>query len=320
MYSQIHTYGECRGSVLKMLERYSSNGTLNSCGEMKDMENGLVESINANMRKLYAEFVRESRKKALIFRAPRVICNFGPLYIEKGTEFTGSFSGKGFCFYAEVCGSGDIVFKSSNGFDSYSFGTDFGETEILKGTPTGATSGEISFTVSASDDVFLYSLVIYDGSHNEFIMPKGYCMARLPEGCAKVLSITDENGFLVSEDIFDISPSDLSVVTGAENSGKYVFEYYAYPDELAENCNDDAEIKLPGVLFDALCYMCAADLCPSSDGGLYSKLAYKYREILENYYDGARSHESERNSFYRLCGRICRKSNISCARKQKKEG
>lgn len=311
MYSQIHTFGECRRSVLKMLERYSSNGALNCCGELRDIENRLVECINANMRKLYAEFVRSIEKKTLVFHSPKILCEYGPLYIEKGTEFCGDFSGKSFCFYVEVCGGGDIVFSSSDGIDTYSFDTDFSETKILKGSLKGASDGNVSFTVNSKSDVSLFSFVIYEGGSPDYIMPKGSCKARLPENCAELIGITDEKGNPMDKDLFDVSPWEMSIVTGSENSGRYIIEYYAYPERLCEDCGDDAQIKLPGVLFDALCYMCAADLCPSSDGEIYSKLLYKYREILENYYDGAKNHASHRNSFYRLCGKVRRSSALT---------
>ena len=320
MYSQIHTFGECRRSILKMLERYSSNGALNCCGELEDIENRLVECINANMRKLYAEFVRCVEKKALVFHSPEILYEYSPLYIEKDTEFCGNFPGKSFSFYIEVCGSGDVVFGSADRIDTYSFDTATGETKILKGTLNGTSEENVSFTVNASSDVNLYSFVIYRGGSPDYIMPKGCCKARLPDNCAQLISITDERGNLVDKHLFDVSPWDMSITTRTENAGRYIIEYYAYPERLCEDCGDDANIKLPGVLFDALCYMCASDLCPSSEGELYSKLLYKYREILENYYDGAKNHASHRNSFYRLCGKIHRNSSIKAMTKYKTEG
>ena len=138
------------------------------------------------------------------------------------------------------------------------------------------------------------------------------------ENFAKICAVYDEKGFPAPLELFDISVSDGTVKTNLKNAGAYIFEYYIYPEKLPGDCPDDAQIILPPILFDALCYMCASDLCPSSDGELFSKLTYKYREILENYYDGSRNLTAGRNSFFKVCGNIGRKKSVLNGTRTKK--
>lgn len=305
MYSKIHTYRECRDSVLKMLERYSSDGIENDCGEMKDIVKRLPASINIHLRKLYEEFVREKRKCRVILSEMSKVYHSGSFVCDTDNPFEKSISGKGLAFYAEVCGSGEISFVTENGVQRHLISDTDGRIETVCGLiDTGGTS-EAVMNVAADSSLRVLSIVIYEGIYDEgLICADGYCSARLPGDCTRILGAYDKSGKNVILSLFEICPKTGIVTVHKSIAGEYCFEYLVCPAALEEDCGDEETIVLPPILFDALCYMCAADLCPASMGDIYSKLTYKYREILENYYDREMSFVGARNSFFRICGNI----------------
>ena len=70
----------------------------------------------------------------------------------------------------------------------------------------------------------------------------------------------------------------------AATPGKAGGVYYAYPEPIAENAPCETPVPLPPAASDALIYLVAAELCDREDGELYTRLLYKYRELLTNTY------------------------------------
>ncbi len=311
MYSKIHTYRECRDNVLKMLERYSSDGIQNDCGEMKDIEKRLPSSINIHMRKLYAQFLRSKKTSTVILSPPSKKYDFGSFEISNFDSVSKEIRGNGLACHAELSGNGEVIIVTEKTTEKYYFATAPGETEIFSAAidvPKG-TAAVILIGADPNAVLKVLSFVIYEnfygaGEYGELICADGKCCAKLPDDCAEVLAIYDKDGKAAKLSLFEFSERGNVVTAKSEMAGVYTLEYIAYPAELPENCRDDSEIILPPILFDALCYMCAADLCPAFDGEVYSKLTYKYREILENYYDRKPYYTKTRNSFYKICGRI----------------
>lgn len=305
MYSRIHTYRECRDGVLKMLERYSSNGIENDCGEMKDIIKRLPASINIHMRKLYEEFVREKKTCRIAFSQKSKKYDFGSFICDAENPFEAEISGKGLAFYAQVCGSGEISFVTENGAQRYLISDTDGRIEMVRGlVDTGETS-EAVMNVIADSSLQVLSLVIYEGvTDEELICDDGLCSARLPDDCIRILGAYDCDGRNVVLSLFGLCGETGIITVDKSMAGEYDFEYLVCPAALSEDCGEEDRIALPPILFDALCYMCAADLCPASMGEVYSKLTYKYREILENYYDRESPGPFARNSFFKIRGNL----------------
>ncbi len=305
MYSKIYTYRECRDSVLKMLERYSSDGIENDCGEMKDIVKRLPASINVHLRKLYEEFVREKRKCRVIFSKPSKIYDFGSFRCSRDEPFEAKIVGEALAFYAEVSGSGEISFVTDSGAQRFLISASDGTFETVSGLIDASVGAETVMNIIADSTINVRSLVIYENFYDEaLICADGYCSARLPDDCTRILGAYDKDGRNVILSLFELCGASGVITVQNKMAGEYTFEYLVIPTALPENCDDTERIILPPILFDALCYMCAADLCPASMGEIYSKLTYKYREILENYYDRERFSIGTRNSFFRIRGNI----------------
>ena len=93
MFLEKYTLGECRERILKLLERYSSNGKENICGEVLDIENRLVVSLDIHIRKLWYEFFDERKQYEFSFFRPKRSSDLGSFTVSAGGDRAVSSSG-----------------------------------------------------------------------------------------------------------------------------------------------------------------------------------------------------------------------------------
>ncbi len=295
MFLETFTMARLSRCVLKCLERYSSNGIPNTCGEKKDIENRVFDSFNTHLRLLNSDFSILKKRQKLVFFKHTPLLKKGAFTIPAGQEVTLSAQGAGLAYFIRARGDFTLIFEYSGEGSAVEFS--FGDSVFheLSGNISDCT-GHISITLCADTESYIDSFVLYgDFPAGALICDAGYSREALPARCERVISISDRNGRTVPGYIFDIDCKQGHITVMQEHTCEYILEYLEAFPEFSEA---DEEVLLPRGIFDALCYMCAADLCPSCDGEVYSKLTYKYREILENFYDKTRNFSAGRNSFY----------------------
>lgn len=301
---KLHTYkiSDLRDDVFKLLERYSSNGSENDIGESKDILNRFPSCFNRVMRKLCCEFSIYRKKVSLAFEAPCVLQSYEG-YELSGDEMLSRNIPKGATAYRIVCsGNGELAFINCGETSAVSISNSVGGISEYKGFIL-STGEDSHFLIAGTPRLKVYSFEIYggfEGSDDELSLLSGgsKCTLKLPEDFLGMCMAYNASGDRVDEDIFDISYIDGTVSVQKEMAGVYTFEYSASHEHYPGLSNLKYEVKLPPMLYDALTYMCAAELCPSYDGEMYSKLTYKYREVLENCYRKERRLYEGRNSFY----------------------
>lgn len=308
MFLQNHTFEELRTRVLKLLERHSSNGKANTCGEVSDIEGRLIESANTHLRMLYSEILRPVRRVQIKIKKLNFLCT-RQYTIKPNKPLVWEEVGNGTVFYCKVRGDMTFTVESESGSNSYQIYSENGEPSIVYGTAKSYKDRFIKFkaeTTSEAEFLEFYAFcgaTYYEGEEIE-VTADGIMFPKIPEDCTEIVAIYDKYGRKVMSDIVEYSAYSGRLYTDKKNYGTYTLEYIVAPREISQDTEVSEQIRLPGVLFDALCYMCAADICPANDGNVFSKLTYKYREILENYYCRSRNYELKRNSFFTLSGRI----------------
>ena len=105
----------------------------------------------------------------------------------------------------------------------------------------------------------------------------------------------------ISEGAYRISGNEVEC-TAVSDGAFAELVYKVNPGVFTPDMRSDAEIALPDITVDALCYLTASELCPAEYAELYSKLMYKYRDICMNYYNCEKP-KGGRNSFFASKGR-----------------
>ena len=303
MYRQTHTLGECKDTVFQMLERYSHNGTTYSGGEKADLEARFLPSVNRHLRKLSFEYPGPVETARMVFPTARPAFELENVDLRDGDSRTRLFSGYDLAFYGRFLGSGFVTFTVAGETTTFPFDADFGTPQVLRGY-LGQFGDTIQFSVACASHGVVEQLVVYDGFSSldtdvndpELIPAPGFSTLSLPKNFLKLVRVTNEAGEKVDEAIFSFDSDHVTV--RAADAGRYVFEYRALPEPLTDSSAPATPLPLPAMLFDALCYLVAADLCPSGDGDLFAKLTYKAREVLENYYDASPLRREGRNRFF----------------------
>ena len=293
MYSVKYTLGECKERIMKHLGRYSSNGKTVSIGETVDIEKRLITSINIHLAKLVYEYP-STVKCPILFLCPELLYDYGGFRLSEGESTAYRFSVKDGAFHIVASGKGRIEVRSDGGKVSlYAVDTVNGAYSVVCGAVRGAVGEECVIYLSADTVLDVRGFVIYGGvpsgaDWQGLVCDKDRISAYLPEQCGEVVSLRgDRNGTDVCG-IAEINQELRTVSLPRSLYGKYTLEYIPFAKSFEDTAQDSEEIVLSPLLFDALCYMCASDLCPASDPELYSKLTYKYREILENIYARSR--------------------------------
>lgn len=298
MYSKKYTLSECRTRILKLLERYSSNGIPNNCGEVRDIENRLITSLNIHLNKLWYEFSDTRCKSTVSFVSPVCIEKFGCMYINGGNSEYLCIGGKNSCFYLVAKGKGILQINSPSSSFEHRIDTDPGSYAVITGPIDSRELYDCDAYFYAETDLDIKEFVIYgDVPSPELLCGEDGAVALLPQDCSRIISLSSVYNGRELSDICEVLEDKRIIKITSEYSGEYVIEYLPYPPCFPDDADDSFEIFLSPVMFDALCYLCASDLCPANDNALYTKLTYKYREILENIYDRHRSYKM-RNKFY----------------------
>jgi len=307
MFSKNYTLGECRERILKLLERFSSNGNPNSCGEVEDIKNRFITCVNIHINKLWYEFSAEKRECDISFYRPKCIADTSPVKLGEGETFSKSISGRKTGYYLVLGGKGTVTVFCGESSAVYAVDTLPGAFTVIKGACGNNGEDVSNFVINANTYIHVKAFEVYEGVENDsnvygLLYGKGKTAAFLPEDCSRILSLYNENGKDISR-YADTDEKLRIMILPASVGERGSLEYIPYPPSFKEDASDSELLALSPVMYDALCYMCACDLCPADDGQLYSRLMYKYREILENIFDRHRSFGA-RNSFYRLIGRI----------------
>ncbi len=282
-----------------LLERYSSNGTVNTVGEVKDLEERLPASIGVHLRKLYEEYGLGRRKAEVLFKAPTVLDDYHAFSLDSSAVFSQRLVGNGLSYRIRACGTGDLIFVSCGAAENVTFESSPGE--VIEHSGRIYPEDDLGcFILMAKPSLEVHSFEIYTDSlygGASRVFGKDKSAVSLPKDFSRLLGIYDERGTKMPISAFDLC-EDGMLVTDSKNDGVYTLDYLSLPENITSENIASAAITLPPVLFDALCYMCAADICPVSDGETVSKLTYKYREILENFYDRYTEPSVGRNRFY----------------------
>lgn len=307
MYSKTYTLGEFRDRILQLLERYSSNGTIIMSGERADIENRLVTSLNIHLTRLMYEFPDNTRKAAVVPFAPECAAVIGSIRLSAQEGKSCDVTGSDLAYYMEASGRGklEITFGGKKVTrDILTEGTGY---TVIRGTVGNGLSDECTVTLYGETFLDVKNLAFYRGvptgmADEELICRPGYCSAYLPSDCAQVLSVSCGNDTRSSRSDFSVLEKERMILVESKAACGTVLEYVPYAPQFSESEGDASAVDISPVMADALGYMCAADLCPINQPELYSRLTYKYREILGNIYSRHRKNGMI-NKFYGVFGK-----------------
>lgn len=287
--SYLYTLGQIRSNVYRALDEYSSNGREHERfgGGTADMDKRFIAALNCAVRRLYRSSSRTLSEARVLFFSGKVLTCADGFLLEGGEEEIVSLSENAYSSAFEYCGSGKLTVTDSDGNKTdYPLSSAFGryQTERIF-LPDNAER----MTFHAGGTLFIRLLRVYSPSglpekneENRKLLPDGkrlYCA--FPPLCAELCSVRRGTTEYPSE-LFTLENGVLSC--DVRHAGEYVVSYYAYPEPIAENAPFDTVIPLNPSASDALIYLVAAELCDREDGELYTRLLYKYRELLTNTY------------------------------------
>ena len=311
MLSKSFTYKEFRDTVLQHLERFSSNGRENTLGEVIDIEKRLPEILSARLRSIYDEYgIGRSLKKLEVGKYSLVY--YGEDFTvesEEQIELPRHFSK--FAYHLVASGSASVFFSDCQSSKTHRIDTADGEYIQLSGT--AKADGEYpAMLLVGLDTLHIRSLeiVAVPDFVTDFLPIETdtfRSLANLPDNISRIIEICDEDGRSLSEEAFR-PYSEYGVLAILARVDHPLFaDCLTNPETVTEDNLDTVKITLPPILYDALCYACAADVCPSSDSEIAARLTYRYREILENVYDRHKDVSAGRNRFY---GKIRRRGRL----------
>ncbi len=309
MYSKTYTLGEFRDRILQILERYSSNGAIVTSGEKADIENRLVTSLNIHLARLMYEFPDNKKKVLMPLFAPECVKVMGKITPEAGKECVYVVTGANLAYYMEARGRGRLEISCDGKNFTREIYTDNGAYTVIRGIVGNGEKCECSFAFSCDSYLDIRGFTVYEGvaedvTDDELICPFGYCSAYLPNDCAQIISLHSRSGAKVSESDFSILEDRRMILVKERGVRELVAEYVAYAPQFSEKEGDASAVDISPVMADALGYMCAADLCPVNQPELYSRLTYKYREVLGNIYSRDRKNGII-NKFYSTVKKRC---------------
>lgn len=307
MYSKTYTLGNFRDRILQLLDRYSSNGTIVVSGERADIENRLVTSLNIHLTRLMYEFPDNRRKVLLSMLAPECAGIIGRISLCEEKESVHNFTGSGLAYYMEARGKGRLIINCDGRSIVREIYTDNGAFTVIRGTVGNSVKSECSFVLSCDSYLDVRGFTVYSGvpqemTDDELICPSGFGAAYLPDDCAQILSVYSGAGTELDESDYCVLEKERMIIADAKRGHDIGIEYIPYAPQFSEEEGDASAVEISPIMADALGYMCAADLCPVNQPELYSRLTYKYREILGNTYSRHRKNGMI-NKFYGLIKR-----------------
>ena len=133
MYSKKFNLGECRMRILQLLERYSSNGKINTLGEVDDIELRLITSLNIHLNRLWYEFPDTRLQTDISFFNPESVLELENIRICSGETVAHYFTAEKPAFCMTVRGNGQIVFNAASGQQIFPVETQQGMYTVIKG-------------------------------------------------------------------------------------------------------------------------------------------------------------------------------------------
>lgn len=119
--------------------------------------------------------------------------------------------------------------------------------------------------------------------------------AVLPKDFGEVKSLI-VNGVTVKKDKI-LTDGDRLILPEMNDAYTGILEYTVKINEFTAETDEDEKINLPDICTDALVFLTASELCPPEYAELYSRLTYRFRDIVSNIYN-LEPFEKTRNSFY----------------------
>lgn len=299
MNPTLYTLGELRSCVYRALDEYSSNGMEHErfSGGTADTDKRFIAALNSAIRRVYLSCARTLSTLEVCFRPGEILTQRESLLLTSSEtveltvpEGTGAVS-------FDYSGSGSLTYKTAGEtLQTVSLNSSFGQYGTYRGfLPAGA-----DFVVMAAKGSFslrrlrMYSEASLYGNTDAAFLPDGkrlFCV--FSPLCAELHSVT-RRGTAYPTDLFSFENGVLSC--DEKYAGDYTVSFYAYPQPIAENAPYDTPISLPPAASDAVIYAAAAELCDREDGELYTRLLYKYRELLTNTYPA--ENLRRKNSFF----------------------
>ena len=306
MNKSVYTLGRLKSEVFRALDEYSSNGLGHEIfsGGTGDIDKRFSPALNSAIRLILLSSARQEKTCLVALQKPEklmAICDFSVAGNEKrkimlplnSGAVSFDFSGNGSFF---ILDSGEGIISE------HKLSTEYGNIENCKKI---IQSNAVCIEFTASSEEFLsvsglysYNISSVRGCLEEKFLPDGkrvFCA--FPPRCAEICSVsTEKRGRRIPcpSDIFNFSEGLLSCEE--KYSGNYNITYCEYPEEIPENASPDTELSLSPAAFGAAVYAVAAELCAREDGEMYSRLTYKYREMLANTYPV--ENYSLKNSFF----------------------
>lgn len=121
----------------------------------------------------------------------------------------------------------------------------------------------------------------------------------LPNNFAKVTKLISPSGKKISCEV-----ADGNICFYAGETGRYELFYKAFPESVAEK-PDDFMINADMYIIDLVTYGAACELCEETDVEIYSRLKYRFDELLANRYNIDKLSTPPFNRVYGCCERRC---------------
>ena len=298
-----YTIASLRSEVFKVLDEYSFNGQSRELfsGGTEDMNKRFVSALNCAIRLIDASGSRPKKHITLCFKKPEILMELCDIRLyESSKDIDIPYLSGAFSF--DFCGRGKLLFvdESANTLEEKELSSEYGVFEnarvfVPKTAYKAVFETDKAITVTSLKS---YDVSSVGGCDSTELLPDGrrlYCS--FPQECAELSCVFSLKGLAkinVPCDIFAIGNGTVSC--DEKYAGLYEVGYCEYPKDFCESDGDDTALALSPMAYSAAIYATAASLCEHEDSGLYSKLTYKYREILANTYP----HENlcTKNSFF----------------------
>ncbi len=298
-----HTIGSLRADVFRALDEYSRNGENYDIfsGGAADIDRRFITALNGALCLVNTALGSTVKRIRLCFSKPVVLAQLCDFQIAEGQNsielpfLSGAVS-------FDFCGCGKLVFVGLNGevIEERQLESWFGNLAVMRAfVPQDATR----IVFSSETGLFVEKLKLYDkeslcGCTDEKYLPDGkriYCAISPLLSEIKAVYGEKRIGSLgIPADLFEVSDGIISC--SERYSGSYTMEYFEYPASFDESTSPDTVLELSPTAYEAVIYSVAAALCEREDGELYSRLTYKYRELLANIYP--KNNLTRKNSFF----------------------
>jgi len=292
-----------RADVFRVLDEYSRNGESHDVfsGGTGDMENRFVSALNSALCLINHAVGSERKRKNVYFFRPEVLleaCSFELSDGEKSIEMPflcGSLS-----FDFKGCGKLAFFDADNEKITELVFEGRYGNIETAKFfVPQDA----VRMVFCADTSLVVEKLKCYDkgglfGCTDENALPDGkklFCA--LSSRVSELISVFGTKYSGKREfpcDLFELCGE--YVCCDEKYAGAYTFEFFEYPQSFDESDPPDTPVFLSPGCYEAAVFAVAAALCEVENGELYSRLTYKYREMLANIYP--KNNLKRKNSFF----------------------